>query len=147
MQIPQNVAEYISRFPDRSQLMMQQIRALVIELVPDAEESIAYGMPTFKKNGLLTHFGAYQYHIGLYPGPEALMAHKDEISKYKNAKGSVQFPLDQPMPMALIKSIIEFRIGLNEKNREVVKDKSARKPSQNLNNINSWGVLKKQNPV
>ena len=127
MQIAQNVEEYISRFPQQTQNIMQQIRALVMGMVPDAEESIAYGMPTFKKNGLLTHFGAYQHHIGLYPGPEALVAHKDEIAKYKNAKGSVQFPLDEPMPMVLIKNIIEYRIGVNERSLREAKSKPVKK--------------------
>ena len=132
MRIAENVEEYICRYPEHVQAKLQQIRALVFELVPDAEESIAYGMPTFKKNGLLTHFAAYKYHVGLYPGPEALAAFKADISKYKNAKGSVQFPLNELLPVDLIKRIVEYRIQVNNQNLGAVKDKRAKKtPAKN----------------
>ena len=103
--------EYIKSFPEEVQLVLQNIRATVKGIVPEAEEAMKYGIPTFvfKKKNLL-HFGAYQYHIGFYPTPDVIIAFKIELADYKTAKGSVQFPLTKPMPVDLITQMTEYRV-------------------------------------
>jgi uncharacterized protein YdhG (YjbR/CyaY superfamily) len=112
---PTTIDEYIAGFPDDVQQMPEAIRAVIHEAAPNAEEAIKYAMPTFVLNGNLIHFAAYKNHIGLYPAPKAIEAFKEELSVYKGAKGSVQFPLDQPMPLDLIARITRFRIMQNFK--------------------------------
>lgn len=108
---PKNIDEYIAGFPENVQHMLQQIRETIQKAAPKAEEAISYAMPTFKLNGNLIHFAGYKNHIGLYPAPQGIEAFKKELSAYKGAKGSVQFPLDQPMPLALITKIVKFRVA------------------------------------
>lgn len=107
---PKNIDEYIAGFPENVQYMLQQVRETIQKAAPKAEEAISYAMPTFKLNGNLIHFAGYKNHIGLYPAPQGIEAFKKELSAYKGAKGSVQFPLDQPMPLDLIKRIVKFRV-------------------------------------
>lgn len=115
---PENIDEYIAGFPENVQYMLQQIRETIRSAAPEAEEAISYAMPTFKLNGNLVHFAGYKNHIGLYPAPQGIEAFKKELSVYKGAKGSVQFPLDQPMPLDLIKRIVTFRVAQqNEKGK------------------------------
>ncbi|MCE1253510.1 MAG: DUF1801 domain-containing protein [Anaerolineae bacterium] len=112
---PQTIDEYIAAFPAEIQDILQQIRAVVHQEAPEASEAISYGMPTFKLNGNLVHFAAFKNHIGFYPTPTGIDAFKEALSAFKGAKGSVQFPLDQPMPFDLIRDIVRFRIGENQK--------------------------------
>lgn len=114
------IDEYISMFPDDVQKILKQVRQTIREAAPQAQETINYQMPTFTLNGNLVHFAAFKNHIGFYPTPTGIEAFKDELSVYKGAKGSVQFPLDQPMPLSLIRRIVEYR----------VKENSERKPRQ-----------------
>lgn len=114
------VEEYISQFPAEVQQILQEIRSIIKDTVPEAEEKISYGMPTFYLNGNLVHFAAHKKHIGFYPTPTGIEAFKDELSNYKGAKGSVQFPIDKPMPYDLIRKIVEFRVSEN-KNKGVKK--------------------------
>ena len=107
------IDEYISGFPDDIQTLLQQVRAAIREAAPEAEEAIKYAMPTFVLNGNLVHFAAFKHHIGFYPVPSGIEAFKKELSAYKGAKGSVQFPLDQPMPLELITKIVKFRVNEN----------------------------------
>lgn len=107
---PETIDQYIAGFPADVQEILQQIRKTIQKAAPDAIEAISYAMPTFKLNGNLVHFAAYKSHIGLYPAPQGIEAFKKELSVYKGAKGSVQFPLDQPMPLALITKIVKFRV-------------------------------------
>ena len=107
------IDEYISGFPDDIQTLLQQIRVTIREAAPEAEEAIKYAMPTFVLNGNLVHFAAFKHHIGFYPVPSGIEAFKKELSAYKGAKGSVQFPLDQPMPLELITKIVLFRVNEN----------------------------------
>lgn len=115
MRTPKNVEEYFSWFPESTQALMNQIKETVLKVVPEAEEGISYAMPTYKYKGLLTHFAAYEKHIGLYPGSLAIEVFADDIAGYKSAKGSVQFPIDKPMPLELITRIVEFRLQENLK--------------------------------
>ena len=83
---------------------------MIRSAAPDAEEALKYGIPTFVLNGNLVHFAAFKKHIGFYPTPPGIERFRDELSAYPNAKGSVQFPLDKPMPFALIRKIVEYRV-------------------------------------
>ena len=107
---PKNIDEYISSFPPDVQEILEKLRNLIHETVPDAEEAMRYGIPTFTLNGNLVHFAAFEHHIGFYPTPAGIEAFKKELSIYKHAKGSVQFPLDQPIPYDLVKRIVEYRV-------------------------------------
>ncbi|TKC08559.1 iron chaperone [Pedobacter frigoris] len=110
-----NVEEYISGFPEEVREILEQVRAAIRKATPEAEETIGYAMPTYKLNGNLIHFAAYKNHIGLYPTPNGIEGFKEELSKYKGAKGSVQFPIDKPMPLDLISRITKFRVEENLK--------------------------------
>lgn len=105
-----NIDEYIAGFSPEVQTILNNIRAIVKELVPEATEKISYQMPTYYLNGNLVHFAAFKRHIGFYPTPSGIEAFQEELSKYKGAKGSVQFPLDQPIPYDLIRRIVQYRL-------------------------------------
>jgi uncharacterized protein YdhG (YjbR/CyaY superfamily) len=107
---PKGIDEYIAGFPEDVQVILQKIRITIKRAVPDAEETIKYGIPTFMLNkGNLVHFGGFQKHIGFYPTPSGVKEFKKALSVYESAKGSVQFPLDKPMPYSLIGKIVSFR--------------------------------------
>ena len=110
-----SIDEYIRLFPSDVQELLKQIRQTIKDAAPDATEKISYQMPTFYLNGNLVHFAAYKNHIGFYPASSGIAAFPNEIKAYKSAKGSVQFPIDQPMPLDLIKRIVEFRVKENLK--------------------------------
>lgn len=116
----ENIDEYIAGFPEDVQQKLQQVRETIKAAAPDAEEAIKYAIPTFVLNGNLVHFGGFKNHIGFYPAPQGLEEFKEELSGYKGAKGSVQFPLDEPMPLDLITKIVKFRV---QKNMEKEKKK------------------------
>lgn len=101
---------YIQSFPPQTQRVLEAIRSAIRETAPDAQETIKYGIPTYTLNGNLVHFGGYARHVGFYPTPDAISHFAQELSSYTQAKGSVQFPLDQPLPLALIKKIVVYRI-------------------------------------
>lgn len=105
--------QYIQQFPTAVQKLLTQLRKLIQKTAPEAEESLNYGIPTFKLKGNLIHFAAYKNHIGFYPAPSGIAEFKKELSLYKGAKGSVQFPVDQPLPWDLIQRIAEFRVKEN----------------------------------
>jgi uncharacterized protein YdhG (YjbR/CyaY superfamily) len=107
---PKTIHEYIAGFPRDVQDVLQQIRATIRQAARDAQETIKYRMPTFVLNENLVHFAGFEKHIGFYPTPSAIEAFRRELAGYKGAKGSVQFPLDQPVPFTLIKRIVEFRV-------------------------------------
>jgi uncharacterized protein YdhG (YjbR/CyaY superfamily) len=110
---PNTVDDYISQFPEDTQQILNQIRAVVKDTAPEAEEKISYGMPGFFLNGGLVWFGAYKHHIGLYPRTPAMEASIPELSAYKGTKGSVHFPLNTPVPYDLIRKIVHVRIAEN----------------------------------
>lgn len=107
------IDEYIAQFPEEIQAILQKIRAVIREAAPDATEKISYQMPTFYLNGNLVHFAAFKTHIGFYPVPSGIEKFKEELSQYKGGKGSVQFPLDKPIPYDLIRRITLFRVEEN----------------------------------
>ncbi|MHC1757698.1 MAG: iron chaperone [Methanosarcina sp.] len=109
-----NIDEYIAIFPKNVRDILEELRKVIRESAPEAEETISYGMPTFKLNGNLVHFAAHKNHIGFYPTPSAIVAFKKELSSYKQAKGSVQFPINEPIPFDIVKKIVEFRVKENE---------------------------------
>jgi uncharacterized protein YdhG (YjbR/CyaY superfamily) len=110
---PRTIDEYIAGFPPDVQGILQEIRLTIRQAAPGAEETIKYQMPTFTLEGNLVHFAAFKEHIGFYPVPTGIEAFKDELSAYKGGKGSVQFPLDEPIPFDLIRRIVEFRVQEN----------------------------------
>jgi uncharacterized protein YdhG (YjbR/CyaY superfamily) len=107
---PRNIDEYIASFPPDVQEILEKIRLTIRKAAPDAEETIKYQIPTFTLKGNLVHFGAFKKHIGFYPTPSGTETFKQELSVYQGAKGSVRFPLDQPMPYVLISTIVKFRV-------------------------------------
>lgn len=111
--IPTTIDEYIAGFPPEVQGRLQEMRTAIRAAAPEATEAISYRMPTFKLHGNLVHFAAFKHHIGFYPVPSGLEAFKEELSAYKGGKGSVQFPLDQPLPLALVEKIVRFRVAEN----------------------------------
>ena len=113
---PNNIDEYIAVFPPDVREKLEQVRATVKSAAPGAEETIKYAMPTFMYKGNLVYFAAFKKHIGFYPVPTGNEAFDKELSRYKTGKGSIQFPLDKPMPLALIKKIVKARIReMNDK--------------------------------
>lgn len=118
--------EYINTFPEDVQQILNELRQTIKEAAPEAEETINYAIPTFTLNGNLVHFAAFENHIGFYPTPSGMDAFKNELSSYKRAKGSVQFPIDQPLPFPLIRKIVEFRVKENLE-RKQKKKSSGRK--------------------
>ncbi len=108
------VDKYIAGFPKATQALLEKMRTTIKKAAPKAAETIGYGIPTFKLNGNLVHYAGYENHIGFYPGAGGIASFQEEISKYKNAKGSVQFPIDNPLPLALVTAITKFRVAQNE---------------------------------
>ncbi len=115
---PKTIDEYIAGFPADVQAILQKIRGIVRAEAPEATEAIKYQMPTFVLNGNLVHFAAFQHHIGFYPVPSGIEKFKEELSKYEGGKGSVQFPLNQPIPYDLIRRIVVFRVEENRKKKK-----------------------------
>jgi uncharacterized protein YdhG (YjbR/CyaY superfamily) len=113
-----SIDEYIATFPEDVQKILKEVRATIKAAAPEAEEKISYQMPTFALHGNLVHFAAFKNHIGFYPAPRGIEAFAQELSVYKGAKGSVQFPIGQPMPLDLISRIVKFRVAENIKNAE-----------------------------
>ena len=105
-----DIDEYIQSFPPAIQQILEQLRTIIHENAPGTEEAISYGMPTFKLNGNLVHFAAFEHHIGFYPTPSGIETLENELAPYKYAKGSVKFPLDKPIPYDLVKRIVQFRV-------------------------------------
>ena len=111
MKRTESIDQYIADFIQPTQVFLEQMRKTIRKAAPEAAEKISYGIPTFtlnKKN--LVHFGGYEHHIGFYPGSAAIEHFTQEISPYESSKGTVQFPLDQPLPLALVTKIVKFRV-------------------------------------
>jgi uncharacterized protein YdhG (YjbR/CyaY superfamily)/GNAT superfamily N-acetyltransferase len=102
------IDEYIQGFPPNVRALLSELRSTIRRAAPEAVEKISYGIPTFDLNGNLVHFAAFERHIGFYPGPSGIAAFQTELRKYKSAKGSVQFPLDEPLPLELVAAIVKF---------------------------------------
>lgn len=119
-----SIDEYIATFPPDIQKILEKIRAIVKAAAPEAQEKISYQMPTFFLNGNLVHFAAFKNHIGFYPTPSGIEKFKKELAGYQGAKGSVQFPLDEPIPYALISEIVKFRVEENSQAANTKENKS-----------------------
>jgi uncharacterized protein YdhG (YjbR/CyaY superfamily) len=107
------IDEYIDTFPEDVRRILNRLRQTIKDAAPEAEETINYQMPTFTLHGNLVHFAAFKDHIGFYPTPTGIEAFRKELAPYKGAKGSVQFPIDQPLPLPLIRRIVEYRVKEN----------------------------------
>lgn len=110
---PKTIDEYIAGFPAGVRQVLEKLRHTIRQAAPQAQETINYAIPTFTLNGNLVHFAAFKKHIGFYPTPSGMEKFKNELSGYEGAKGSVQFPLDQPIPYDLISEIVRFRVEEN----------------------------------
>jgi uncharacterized protein YdhG (YjbR/CyaY superfamily) len=118
---PKNIDEYIAGYPKDVQEILEKIRLTIREAAPEAVETINYQIPTFTLKGNLVHFAAFKKHIGFYPTPSGIEKFKNELSGYESAKGSVQFPLDKPIPYDLISQITKFRVKQNLEKAELKK--------------------------
>ena len=121
MEPPTSIDEYIAGFSPDVQEILEQIRSAIRAIAPDADETIKYRMPTFVLHENLVHFAAFTSHVGFYPTPSGIAKFNDELSAYNSAKCSVQFPLEEPIPLTLIKKIVRFRV------QEVRAKRAARK--------------------
>ena len=112
------IDEYIAGFPEHVRDILEKLRRVIREAAPRAEEAMRYGIPTFRLNGNLVHFAAFRHHIGFYPTPSAIEAFKEELSSYKQAKGSVQFPIDAPIPYDLVRKIVQYRVEESQESKK-----------------------------
>lgn len=110
---PKTIDNYIAGFPTEVRVILQKLRATIRKAAPGAEEAIKYRLPTFVLSGNLVHFGAFKKHIGFYATPTGNKKFREELSAYKGAKGSVQFPLDKPIPYGLVGKMVKFRVKEN----------------------------------
>src|SRR2546426_9028409 len=108
--IAKNFDEYLESFPKETQQLLGKMRLTIRRAAPKAKESISYGMPTFTLDGNRVYFAAFKNHIGFYPIPSGVEAFKKELARYRQGKGSVQFPIDEPLPLALVSRIVKFRM-------------------------------------
>ncbi len=108
---PDAVSAYIAEFPPNVQALLEQMRLAIRQNASEAEETISYGLPTYRIHGNLVHFGAFRHHIGFYPGPMGIEAFAGDLAPFKKAKGSVRFPLDRPLPLDLVGRIVAFRVA------------------------------------
>jgi uncharacterized protein YdhG (YjbR/CyaY superfamily) len=110
---PKTIDEYIAGFPPDVRRRLKDIRSTIRKAAPAAEEAISYQMPTFRLHGNLVHFAAFKNHIGFYPAPRAIEEFKKELAPYAGSKGTVKFPLDEPIPLGLISRMVKFRVKKN----------------------------------
>lgn len=115
--------EYIDAFPEPVAGILQKMRKAIKQAAPKAEEMISYNMPAVKQHSVLVWYAAAKAHIGFYPKPEAIMAFKDKLKNYKTSKGAIQFPLDKPMPLSLIKEIVKYRLAEDAEQAKAKKKK------------------------
>ena len=122
---PKSITEYINAAPKEAQKKLREMRACIREAAPGAKESLKWGMPAFSYRRILVTFAAFRHHIGFYPTPSAVRAFATDLSKFATAKGSIQFPLEKPLPLPLIRKITAFRV------RESIEEDGKWKPIQN----------------
>ncbi len=115
---PKNFDDYVDRFPKEVQQLLRGMPLTIKKAAPQAKETISYGIPAFTLNGMLVWFAAFKTHIGFYPRTSAIAAFRKELSVYKGVKGSVQFPFDEPLPLALVSRIVKFRVKQNLSKRK-----------------------------
>jgi uncharacterized protein YdhG (YjbR/CyaY superfamily) len=112
-----DIDEYISAYPEDVQEILQKLRSEIKKSAPNSKETISYGMPAFKKGKVLVYFAAFKNHIGFYPTSSPIVAFEKELVRFKHSKGSIQFPLDKPIPYALVKKIVKIRVKEDIKNK------------------------------
>lgn len=122
----ENVDEYLATFPEDIRKVGEEMRRIIKAAAPETQEIISYNMPAYRLHSVLVYFALYKGHIGLYPTSSGILAFQKEISAYKNSKGAVQFPLNKPLPEALIKSIVQFRIQ-DDLERQLLKSMKKKK--------------------
>lgn len=110
-----SIDEYIAAQAVSVRAALQQVRSTIALAAPSAEEKISYKMPAFFLNGILVYFAAFKNHIGFYPTASGVAAFEKDLGAYKHAKGSIQFPLDQPLPLTLIRKMVKFRVEQNKR--------------------------------
>lgn len=115
---PTSIDEYIAAFPAEVRTVLQELRNTIKAEAPEAQETISYQIPTFTFHGNLVHFAAFKHHLGFYPTPSGIEHFKNELSRYESARGSVKFPLDQPLPLDLIRKMVRFRVQENRERAE-----------------------------
>jgi uncharacterized protein YdhG (YjbR/CyaY superfamily) len=125
--VPENVDQYIEGYPPKVQKILQTIRKTIQKAAPGAEESIRYRMPGYKLNGVLIYFAGHEKHIGMYPAPRGAKEFKKELEQYGGGKGTVQFPLDHPVPYDLITRIVKYRAQQNSAKASAKKTQVAKK--------------------
>ena len=108
-----SIDEYIAAFSSEIQAILQALRQVIHEAAPEAKEKISYQMPTFELHGNLVHFAAYKHHIGFYPAPSGIEAFQEEVKPYHKSKGTLQFPINKPLPYDLISRIVKYRAAAN----------------------------------
>lgn len=114
-----SIDEYIATFPEQVRIVLQEMRAVIKAAAPDAQEKISYQMPTFFMNGNLVHFAAFKNHIGFYPAPSGIQAFARDLSQFKSSKGTLQFPIDKPIPHDLVRRIVQYRVDENNKKAQM----------------------------
>ncbi len=107
---PIDIDEYHALFPEDIQTILEQLRQTIKQAAPQTIETISYGMPAYKQNKVLVYYAVHKEHIGFYPTPNPIVHFKKELEKYHTSKGAIQFPVDKPLPLTLIKKIVKFRI-------------------------------------
>jgi len=112
------IRQYMENFPESTQKILRKLHKAIKETAPDAEETISYNMPAFMLNGPLVYYAGYKHHIGFYPTGAGITAFKDVISDYKHSKGAIQFPIDEPLPLDLVKKIVKHRVKMNLEKKE-----------------------------
>ena len=123
--LPKDIDDYIRSFPKESQALLQEIRDTIKKAAPGAEERISYGIPAFNLNNrYLIYFAGFKNHVSMYPAPRESEAFKNKLAEYKGGKGTVQFPLDKPLPIGLITQIVKFKV---KENKEKLKEKNESK--------------------
>lgn len=115
MRSPATIDEYIAAFPEEKQVLLEAVRQAVRKAAPEAEETIKYGMPTFMWKGNLVHFAAFNSHIGFYPAPSGVEEFRNDLALYQTGKGTMQFPIDKPLPLPLIARLVQHRMKENSK--------------------------------
>lgn len=113
------VDQYIAGFPKHTQALLKELRSAIKKQVPQAEEVISYNMPAFRLDGMLVYYAGNKAHIGFYPMPSAIMAFKKELASYVTSKGAIQFPLEEKLPLTLIKNIVKFRVQENKEKKKL----------------------------
>lgn len=116
--VAKNIDEYISWFPEETKQLLSEIRKIIIKVAPEAKETISYNIPAYQLHGMLVYFAGFKKHVSLYPAPPRDHEQFTILKEYKGGKGTVQFPINQPLPVALIEKIVQFRKEENLKKQK-----------------------------